>query len=155
MSDLLFRLLKKDEGLRLDPYRDSQGFWTIGYGHLIDSRKGGMLPSWVRPSFPITEREAEELLRSDIAVHLEDLAGILDISMLGDVRGAVFGSMVFQMGGTSLKAFVNTLAAAKIHDWPNVARGIRNSVWYRQTPGRAERLAKAVESGSVEDLFGA
>lgn len=152
MNQLLYRLLKSEEGLRLEPYRDSEGFWTIGYGHLIDSRKGGNLPAWVKPSFPITEQEADEMLKRDILNHIEDLHDLIDTSTFGEVREAVFGSMVFQMGATTLKAFVNTLKAARENDWAGVAKGIRNSVWYRQTPKRAERLARAAESGEATAL---
>jgi GH24 family phage-related lysozyme (muramidase) len=152
MSDLLLQLLRREENLRLDPYRDSEGYWTIGYGHLIDSRKGGFLPSWVRPAFPITAQEADELLKRDVLEHLEDLHDLIDTSKFGAVREAVFGSMIFQMGATNLKSFVNTLRAARVGDWLVVASGIRNSEWYRQTPRRAERMAKAIESGNVEDL---
>ena len=40
--------LKRHEGLRLHAYADSLGYTTIGYGRMIDKRKGG----------GITEREA-------------------------------------------------------------------------------------------------
>jgi lysozyme len=50
-------LIKKWEGLRLAPYKDSAGLWTVGYGHLVKegehfTRIGG--------------EEAEELLAFDL-----------------------------------------------------------------------------------------
>lgn len=50
-------LVKSFEGLRLNAYQDSVGVWTIGYG----STKG------VKRGQRITEEEAEELLREDLA----------------------------------------------------------------------------------------
>lgn len=53
-----FALTKSFEGLRLSAYRDGAGVWTIGYGHTgADVREGGS----------VTEAEAEELLRGDLA----------------------------------------------------------------------------------------
>lgn len=52
-------LIKRFEGLRLDPYKDVGGKLTIGYGHLI------------RPDeyyAVMTEKEAEALLVKDVAV---------------------------------------------------------------------------------------
>jgi len=34
-------MLKGFEGFRAFPYKDSAGFWTVGYGSLIDTRKSG------------------------------------------------------------------------------------------------------------------
>ncbi|MCM1513233.1 MAG: glycoside hydrolase family protein [Oxalobacter formigenes] len=53
--------VKKAEGLRLDAYQDSDGVWTIGYGHT----KG------VKPGMRITQQEAEALLKQDIDAHAD------------------------------------------------------------------------------------
>ena len=50
-------LIKSFEGLRLRSYRDSAAVWTIGYGHTKN----------VRPNQRITQEEAEELLKADLA----------------------------------------------------------------------------------------
>lgn len=56
-SDAGINFIKNFEGLRLKAYKDVVGVWTIGYGHT----KG------VRSGHEITEDEAEDLLRSDLA----------------------------------------------------------------------------------------
>lgn len=50
--------IKKWEGLRLTAYKDIVGVWTIGYGSTGPH---------VKPGMKITEAEAEELLRKDLA----------------------------------------------------------------------------------------
>ena len=50
-------LIKHFEGLRLQPYYCSGGVLTIGYGHTKSVRKG----------MSITEHEAEQLLKQDLA----------------------------------------------------------------------------------------
>jgi len=50
--------IKSWEGLRLMPYRDAANHWTVGYGHTGPD---------VRPGEPITQEEAELLLKQDLA----------------------------------------------------------------------------------------
>lgn len=150
---LASRLIAKDEGLRLEPYQDHMGFWTVGYGHLIDRRKGGTLPAWIKPSFPLEQIEVDQLLKHDIGTR----EGVLDMSIpwwrgLSTVRRAVLLSMAFQLGTGGLLKFTNTLKAVEKGQWSEAAHGMRNSLWYRQTTARAERLAKAMESDNEDVL---
>ena len=43
MNAKLIKDLKRDEGWVPHAYKDSLGFWTIGYGFLIDEKRGGEL----------------------------------------------------------------------------------------------------------------
>lgn len=56
-SDAGIAFIKGFEGLRLKAYKDVVGVWTIGYGHTKGVKSGQQ----------ITEDEAEELLRADLA----------------------------------------------------------------------------------------
>ena len=56
MDDNLLNPIRKHEGFRSGAYCDTQGYLTIGYGRLIDARRGG----------GITDAEAEFLLAGDI-----------------------------------------------------------------------------------------
>ncbi len=51
-------LTEQFEGLRLTAYQDSVGVWTIGYGHT---------GSDVHPGLTITQQQASDLLRKDVA----------------------------------------------------------------------------------------
>lgn len=154
MSDSLNqRLLLRDEGIRLEPYKDHLGFWTVGVGHVIDRRKGGSLPVWVKPSFPLDEAEAKQLLRADIRQKEIGLDGALPWWRgLSDVRKAVLVSMAFQMGVGGVLQFKNTLKAVQEGRWADAAKGMRDSRWHSQTTERAERLAKAMESDDESAL---
>ena len=57
-SDGGISLTKQFEGLKLSSYQDQVGVWTIGYGHTGPAIHGGQT---------ITEAQAEQLLRSDVA----------------------------------------------------------------------------------------
>ena len=41
MDDALLTPIRKHEGSRACAYRDTRGCLTIGYGRLIDARRGG------------------------------------------------------------------------------------------------------------------
>ncbi|POZ61943.1 lysozyme [Chromobacterium alticapitis] len=51
-------LIKQFEGLKLTAYQDSVGVWTIGYGHTGPD---------VKPGLTISNDQAEQLLRQDLA----------------------------------------------------------------------------------------
>ncbi len=150
---LIERLLLRDETLKLDPYRDSLGFWTVGVGHLIDRRKGGKLPSWVQPSFPLSEQDATEMMKADVAEGMIGLERALPwFATLDEIRRTVLLSMAFQMGVDGVLEFRSTLRAVSERRWGDAANGMRDSKWYGQTTARAERLATAMLTGSEDAL---
>lgn len=56
-------MIKHHEGVRLKPYKDPIGLWTVGVGHLIGDGKS--LPiEWFRT---FTMDEVDELLKKDLA----------------------------------------------------------------------------------------
>lgn len=146
------KLLKRDEGMRLYPYLDSTGWWTIGIGHLIDRRRGGSFPPWLR-SVPITEDEAGHLLATDLLEREARLAGVLPwLEGESEACRLVLSSMAFQLGVAGVLDFRDMLAAAEEKRWADAGREMRASLWYRQTPQRAERLARTMETGDVAHL---
>jgi len=62
-SDQMRALIEGFEGCELDPYQDSVGVWTIGYGHTGDDVFEGC--------DPISQGQADALLAAD----LEDFEG--------------------------------------------------------------------------------
>jgi lysozyme len=68
-------LIKRSEGLRLTPYLDAAGFWTVGYGHKLTSEEleaGGQTRT-------ITEPDALLLLIDDVdyaASHVQRLVRV-------------------------------------------------------------------------------
>ncbi len=49
-------------------------------------------------------------------------------------------NIAFNLGQTRLLNFRNTLRAALREDWPNVEKGLRASLWFKQVGERAERV---------------
>ena len=134
--------LKLDEGLRLEPYQDSEGWWTVGYGRLIDTRKGGK----------ISEDEAEYMLNNDIDVVINQV--IREFPWFGDLSDArqeVILNMVFNLGLPKFKGFKNAITAMKRHDWTDASREMLDSMWSRQVGDRAVRLSEAMRTGEWGD----
>lgn len=138
MANSLAAQLEREEGRVRHAYQDHLGFWTIGVGHLIDSRKGGGLPDHI----------VDALLAHDIAEKTAEVERALPwVKTLDDPRRAVLIGMAFQMGTEGLLAFKNTLARVRAGNWAGAASGMLNSKWAQQTPERAQRMAKQMETG--------
>jgi lysozyme len=131
-------VLSDEEGRIPHVYTDHLGYWTIGVGHLVDKRRGGGLPDHIIDAlleYDIDEKWGEVLARWPWMADLDD------------ARQFVFLSMAFQMGTGGLGGFHSTLGAAERGDWSATAAGMKNSAWAKQTPERAGRLAKQMETG--------
>ncbi len=138
MSALLRRLLIEEEGRVPHAYQDHLGYWTIGVGHLIDERKGGRLP----------EHIIDALLEYDMDEKIGQARTLAGFDQLNEVQQAVIISMVFQLGINGVKGFRNMCAALAMGDAKTAAAHGRDSKWWRQdTPRRAERQMRMLETG--------
>lgn len=144
MLDDLVDDLKGDEGWRPFAYQDHLDNWTIGYGFLVDERKGGRLPESIGRAWLlhlVTEIWAELTRREPWILHQPD-----------DVQRAL-GNMAYQMGVDGVLGFRNTLSLLK--SGQRVAAGIEalDSDWARnQTPRRARRVAALMAGIPMDSL---
>ena len=130
--------IKQDEGLVLHVYDDSLGYSTIGYGRLVDRRKGG----------GISEDEALYLLKNDVDARLNVLENAIDFfARLDDARKGVLLNMSFQLGIAGLLKFKSTLAYIEMGEFENASVNMMKSLWAKQTPARAQRLAEQMRTG--------
>jgi len=130
--------LVKDERVILHAYQDSEGWWTIGCGHLIDQRKGGSIPA----------RFAMDLLDWDITDALIQLVTRFPwVAGIAPARQAALANMVFNLGIEGVAGFHNTMDAAKRGDWAAVKQGVLRSKYHLQTGQRAERVAEQLLTG--------
>jgi len=135
----LITQLRREEGVSRHAYQDHLGYWTIGVGRLIDARKGGGL----------SDQEVDYLLRNDVSrFAAEVMAALPWVKDLNDARQAVLIGMAFQMGTAGLLGFKQTLAAVRGGHWAAAAALMMQSKWAQQTPARAARMAKQMETGA-------
>lgn len=133
--ETLSKALKRDEGIRLKPYRCTAGKLTIGIGRNLDD-KG------------ISESEAMALLAGDI----KEVETSLDAKLpwwrsLNEPRQHVLANMAFNLGIDGLLQFKNTLALIQAGKFDDAASGMLASKWAGQVKGRATRLAKQMQTG--------
>ena len=139
--------LVRDEGVVLESYRDSLGNRTIGCGHLITGF--GCWPEGNR--FPA--EQLAEVFRADVRRHL-DLAkewiGPAWYRLPLPARQAL-GNMAFQLGGQLLHDWHATAGRVRRHAWGEVADGLANTRWSRQTPARAGRIIEVFRRLAEEE----
>lgn len=159
---MIFEMLRLDEGLKLDVYKDTEGYWTVGIGHLLTKN----------PSKDVAIQELDKLvgrktlgkITNDEAqrIFLEDVKkvdqGIQSNSTLkpvfdslDDVRKDALRNMVFQMGVAGVATFKNSLRLIQTKQWEQAAINLKQSKWFRQTPNRAGRVIEVMRTGTYKD----
>ena len=127
--------IKRHEGFRPRPYRDTGGHMTIGYGHRI--RSGEKLEC-------VTQEEADKIFEAD----LQEVMDKLNLpEQLSPVRKGVLIEMGFNLGITGLRKFKKMWAAISVEDFDTAADEMLDSKWSRQVKGRANTLANLMRSG--------
>lgn len=147
--------IRRDEGLRLDPYPDFVGnvdrdtiraLWkafleaggtvAIGYGRNLSLRR-------------LSFAEARMLLDNDLASVEAELRERLPwIANIGEARCAALINLSYNMGVENLiKKNPKMLAAARRGDWAEAARELLDGPYEAQVGARARRIARQLEYG--------
>lgn len=138
MKEELLKQLLRHEGERLEAYQDTLGYWTIGVGRLIDGRKGG----------GISKEESRMLLDNDVSKIVDALKPKFFFwDNLNDARKGALCNMAFQLGVEGLLKFKLTLASLANGQYAEAASRMLQSTWAKQTPNRAQEIAKQIETG--------
>ena len=126
--------IKQHEGRRFKPYKDTEGYLTVGYGRCIDK-------------VPFSLDEIELMLTNDIRRAKDGAESFFIYSQLNEVRRGVLVEMIFQMGVSGVNKFMRFINAALHERWAEAATEMLDSKWARQTPERARELADLFERG--------
>ncbi len=134
-NEILLAEIRRDEGVRRRPYRDTVGKLTIGVGRNLDD-------------LGLSDDEIDHLLINDISRSVADLDRALPWwRTLSPARRRVMVNMAFNLGITKLLGFTNTLRAIRRGDYAAAARGMLASKWAGQVGARARRLAEMMRNG--------
>ncbi|MFA5150546.1 MAG: glycoside hydrolase family protein [Candidatus Omnitrophota bacterium] len=126
--------IKRHEGFRTEVYEDSLGFDTIGYGFKISS-------------LDLTPQEAEMILRRKLIELADNVRSQFRwFGQMPEVVQDVILEMCYQLGISGFSDFRQTIGRIALKDFKGAAECMRNSLWYKQTPNRAEELAKKMEA---------
>ncbi len=128
-------LLKKHEGLRLKPYRCSEGKLTIGYGHNLDANG-------------ITQEDADRMLHNDILLCTLELNKMLPWwSSHPENVQQVLVNMCFNLGINGLLEFKRSLGYIRDQKYSAAAVELKKSKWYGQVGSRADELIVMLQGG--------
>lgn len=135
----LVEQLRSDEGEKLYCYQDSLGYFTIGVGILIDSRKGGGL----------RQEESDFILANRLKLAELALREKLPwFDKLDRVRQAALLNMAHQLGIAGVMGFPKMLDALRDERWAEAEFQALDSKWAKeQTPARARRVAHQLATG--------
>ena len=119
-------------------YKDSEGYDTIGYGHLVLNSEREKFKNGITPM------DADLLLAWDIDRTKRDVA-TLGLSLPKDWEDFMI-IMTFQLGLGGVKKFKKMIAALKAQNWKEAINQAKDSLWYRQTPNRLNDMVKQLEN---------
>lgn len=132
LNEPLIIMLKRHEGFRAKPYKDTVGVLTIGYGHNLDE--------------PLSKEAADALLRTDIRRAIRDLIVIFpDLYEFGERRANALIDMMFNLGKTRFLGFEQMIAAIKDKDWQLAADEAKDSDWFVQVKSRGEEIVSMLK----------
>jgi lysozyme len=136
MSTLVERL-EQAEGNIPHAYQDSEGYWTIGIGRLIDKRLGGGL----------SKDEIQYLLNNDIKNKTDDCRKLFtDFDSFSQSRREALIELMFNIGYSKFKTYDRIIAQINKQDWNGVQANIKGwSRWIAQVKeARANRIINAL-----------
>ena len=139
--------LKRWEGYSEDPYKDSLGYLTIGYGTKLSSNRSLS----VNDIDLTTSKQVANLLLTERVdnIYLELSTGTnSDIfnSMSDDIQEVLI-SMAYQLGTQGLYNFKRMWGHLANKNYSGASGEALNSLWAKQTPRRARHHANVIKQG--------
>lgn len=130
--------LKREEDEILHVYKDSLGYWTIGAGICVDlARNCGLL-------------QEESAFITANRIHIAQVGLAHDypwFPTLNEPRQAALVLMYHQLGRDGLFAFKKMHSAIRDERWAEAEFQALDSLWAKQTPARAHRMAHQIATG--------
>ncbi|MGL5437706.1 MAG: glycoside hydrolase family protein [Lachnospiraceae bacterium] len=143
----IISLLRQEEGVRKTPYLDSLGYPSIGVGFRLGPQ-GASLSNYL---FTLENTTIDAWLNDTVNNVKADMMAQNEIAMAlmtcNTPRRDILTSMAYQMGVAGLGKFRHMLACIHSQNWDQAALQMLDSVWAKQTPERAQRHARVMQSG--------
>ena len=139
--DKLIAMIAEDEGFKSLPYVDTEGHLTIGMGFNLDTIP---MPKTVGLYWcGVILDNLQYRLSSSPAV------GQTFNRLCKQRRWAIL-NMAYQMGVAGVSRFLDMWKCLDNADYEGAAAAALDSLWHKQTPKRAERIAKIIRTGRIE-----
>ena len=142
------KLLRYEEGYSEVPYMCSENYPTIGIGTRIGPKDAPLGNYTFKVNFPI----ARAMLKYEMGRKEERLLKEFWYSRQNVDRKTIIMSMAYQLGITGLYKFKKMIAALEVGKYLVASNEELDSKWAKQTPHRAVRHAKVLETGSLDSV---
>jgi len=146
-DDTVKDFLELNEGNENEPYKDSEGNWTVGIGHYI----GKTLPDRFKnddgnPRI-LSDEEVQTLFEKDYKEHKEDASSLPMYNSLDNKGKQALIDLTFNMGSEVFNEnkWPKFFDALGNKDLKTASKELKNSKWYNQVNVRAPRVIKLIE----------
>ncbi|AHY25407.1 baseplate hub subunit and tail lysozyme [Serratia phage PS2] len=162
----LQKMLIFDEGYKRKVYWDTEGYPTIGVGHLIVhertkdmGRINKLLSQQVGREVTngiITAEEVTTLFDKDTNIQLVNMSKYPNIMAAYNAaedntpRKWALINMSFNLGAAGLAGFTTSLGLMAQKKWEEASVQLKNSKWFRQVKGRGPRICNTIRFGNLE-----
>jgi len=143
MYEELKEEIKLHEGFVPRVYKDSLGKRTIGYGHLC------VEPEQWDDNKEYTKEELENVFSKDFNEALKNAEHLIGERSINHIAKEVIIEMVFQLGIGGVGKFKNMWKALDGEDYGEASFQMLDSLWAKQTPARAGKLAGKMRSAKL------
>ena len=140
MYDDLKEQIKNHEGFVDTVYKDSLGFATIGYGHLVKSNDP------YEEGKTYSKEQLTDQFNDDFATAKNQAIDLINGLPLNFKAHCVIIEMVFQLGVGGVSKFKAMWKALEENDYTTASIEMLDSRWAKQTPTRAENLSDIMNS---------
>jgi len=141
-NDLKARI-KKHEGYRDTIYKDSLGFSTIGYGHLV------LQTDRYEKGVTYRKKDLEKVFDTDFNTAKSNANQLIEGLPIHHQAKCVIIEMVFQLGMGGVSKFKKMWKALKQNNYQIASEEMLDSRWAKQTPKRAEELSNVMKSCKI------
>ena len=142
-DELLIAELRRDEGVRYSPYKDSKGIWTVGVGHNMEA--SALPATW---ACPLSDAQVDQLLSDDIMHVLSGLDRYFGWwRNMSYARQRAIVNFVFNVGiGTALQ-FTTSMKHIERGEYAAAADSMLANRWARQVGDRSKRVTELIRNG--------
>jgi len=130
----LKKRIKKNEGYRNKAYKDILGFWTIGYGHLIQKNEKKFFNK------TYSHKELLRVFDFDFQFAVKNYMSNYNKKKYAQNVKEVFIEMIYQMGIKKQKNFKKMIKQINKGNFFMAALEMKDSLWNKQTPKRVDAL---------------
>ena len=142
--DKLKEEIKTDEGVIYEVYLDHLGYKTCGVGHLCRATDP---ENKLEVGDPVSVERVDVLFEEDLETTIDECKLLYNnFDDLPEEVQRIIANMMFNMGRPRLSRFHKMKKAVDNGDWVEASIQMKDSLWARQVPNRADRLVKRMEA---------